>query len=370
MTRKMRPFFKIRQLVKRPTKLDLLIENFSLTHDVADLKNLLMYCSEHLETDQFTQMTLFLHKIRDRPFIKKAEHRALLHHFAIKMIPLALDKENRFIKLCINKMLRISQSGTIHRWGILPQKIFHSQRSFDYLYWNVIRMSVSPETQFKLFFIALACLLRKALANKIVDRFAFLQLLVVSLYRCLWRPDQCIITTAPQLNKFCILIVSDESASFSESICSEQLEKILKKIPPVISPKDLNVAAALLDTQRITYPLLGFQWQMAPPIDSPYNPCGKMIRKILENKLIPLIIQSQTAHLGQISLSLSIRLPLVLFKLVCEYYQEISCLDMKIVFSPETQGHQFKLFYQPKTSQEEVLAPDLKSDDEHSFIKF
>jgi hypothetical protein len=364
----MKPFFKIRKLVKKPTELDLLIKKFYQTHDVDDLKNLLIHCSERLEIDQFTQVTLFLHEIRDCLFIKTAEHRELLHHFAIKMIPLALSKENRSIKLCINKMLKISQSVTILRWGILPQKIFHSQRSFDYLYWNVIRMPISSETQFKFFFTALACLLEKALANKIVDRLAFLQLLVVSLYRCLQYPDQCIITAAPKLNKFGILVVSNENASFSESIRSEQLEKILKKIPPVISSKDLNVAAALLDTQRITFPLLGSQWQITPPIHSPYNPCGKIIREILENKLIPLIIQNQTAYLEQISLSLSIRLPLVLFKLVCEYYQEINFLNMKIVSSPETQSHQFKLFYQPKTSQEEVLASDLKGDDEYSLF--
>jgi hypothetical protein len=366
----MRPFFRIIKFVKRPTELDLLIKKFYQTHDVADLKNLLIYCGEHLETDQFTQMTLFLHKIRDRLFIKKAEHRALLHHFAIKMIPLALGKENRSIKLYINKMLKISQSGTIHRWGILPEKIFHSQRSFDYLYWNVIRMPVSRETQIKFFFTALTHLVEKALANEIYDRLLFLQLLVVSLYRCLRYPHQCIIASKPKFNKFRILVLCADGPNLSESICSEQLEKMLKKIPQVMSPKDLNVAAALLDTQRITYPLLGSQWQMTPPIHSPYNPCGKMIRKILENKLISLIIQNQTAHLGQISISLSIRLPLVLFKLVCEYYQEINFLKMKIVFSPETQSHRFRLSYQPKTSQEEVLAPDLKSDEEHSFIKF
>jgi hypothetical protein len=299
----MKPFFKIRKLVKKPSELDLLIKKFYQTHDVDDLKNLLVYCSEHLEIDQFTQVTFFLHEIRDHPFIKQAAHRALLHHFAIKMIPLALDKENQSIKLCINKMLKISQSGTILRWGILRQTIFHSQRSFDYLYWNVIQMSVSRETQFKLFFTALACLLEKALANKIHDLFLFLQLLVVSLYRCLRYPDQCIITAAPKLNKFCILVICPEGPSFNESISSEQLEKILKKIPPVISSKDLNIAAALLDTQRITFPLLGSQWQITPPIHSPYNPCGKIIREILENKLVPIIIQSQAAHLKQISLS-------------------------------------------------------------------
>jgi hypothetical protein len=58
---------------------------------------------------------------------------------------------------------------------------------------------------------------------------------------------------------------------------------------------------------------------------------------------------------------------LVLFKLVCEYYQEINFLNMKIVSSPETQSHRFKLFYQSKTSQEEVLASDLKGGDEYSL---
>jgi hypothetical protein len=117
---------------------------------------------------------------------------------------------------------------------------------------------------------------------------------------------------------------------------------MIQKITPNCHPRDLNRLTSLFD-QKIQYRILG----QLRTITVPANNLGwQMIQQLLEDKLIPIILQSQQRILSEIIARL-VTLPFVLINLIYEYYNIIPFVRIETIAVKYLSTHAFRLFYQP-----------------------
>jgi hypothetical protein len=358
----MKPLLTIQSSIE----FDLLFKLFNQTHEPADLEKLLICCCEYPNIHRLTVMTLFLHGIREKKFIKQEPHTQLLYSFALQMISLISNKENksyhpsniestlltRQIKLFIHEMLEISRSYILSQPMWRSQEIFYPQREFDYLYWNSAH-EPNPLHVFENFFFSLANLISNSLSITTDDEYLLLKLLIVGLYICLKYSDQLTIVSNLKLNTFAMLKFFHDDSRYrclATLIDSKKIVQFLNKIPKIVHPGDLSIVNSLLSDNLLTYRIWGFPAKVTVPARSA---CGKVIRRMLHNKLIPMVLQHQSAVLNAITRSLPI-ISRVLVQLVYQYYNEIKFLNLKIVFDKQTARNQFELFYYPDKKPDSI----------------
>jgi hypothetical protein len=332
-------------------EIDHLIETFSHTHQSKDLKALLSYTMDHFEWVSLITLRQFLYDIQKERFIRQKVLTDLLYHCAIQMI--SHQKINRGVwlsepfikelKLCVGIMLKLTST----------ERFLHPQRFWDYLYWQVFTDLAYPGEAGKIFFRVLAEFLEKILHREIGLSPLFLQLLIAYLGVFL-RYSKFNIEISPAQNKFVVYqkIFYNTGYSFKSVIYSKLIEKVIRKIPPLLNDDDLNRLVSLFN-REIHYQKFGQLTTVQIPFD---DPCWKIIRRILDCNLTPIIVQNQQNRITEISKSLYI-LPLVLILLICEYYNNIDFL--RIQANPSTRSHSnvpnpaVRLFYLPSMPKEE-----------------
>jgi hypothetical protein len=209
-----------------------LFKTFNQTHEPADLEKLLTCCCQYPDIHRLTVMTLFLRSIKGKKFIKQELHTRLLYSFALQMISLISNKEKK--------------SDT--EPALLTQQI------------------------------------------KLFIRDLLLKLMITGLYICLQYPDLLTVVSNLKLNTFSMISFFHDDSRYrclATTIDSKKIYQFLDRMPQIIHPEHLSIVNSLLSDNPIYYQIWG---RRAKVTVSTNHSCGKVIRRILQYKFVPMIL--------------------------------------------------------------------------------
>ncbi len=326
-----------------------LIEIFYRTQQAKELKNLLDNARYYFEETSFTAIYQFLTEKQTEQYIRQKDHTDVLYAAAIQMIGLINRKEYQptvslslltAAKLCVHQMLKISAIHIVVHYGIWAQKIQHPQRTLDHLQWRFFLTVPKYQHWNKDFCVELINSLSTPSDWDVSHRPLFLQLVIVHL--CIFfMLSNHFFKVDIDLKKNRFLIYAQGQSS-PVGISSQQLERLIEKLPHHLSPEDVDGLTTLFDSD-IHYQKWGYSATVPVPIR---NPCWKIIWQILENKLIPLLLQHQRQVVTEMTVFLP-TLPLVLMKLIYEYYNTLHFFPANIVSNSSVSNSYLSLFYHP-----------------------